>query len=160
MAFENMGTEVGKELGWEDTIEKESSFILLPEGDYQFKVTAFQRERHNGSEKLPACNKAVLTIGIDTPQGEASIKYNLFLHSRTEGMISAFFLAIGQKKHGEPFKMNWNKVVGATGACKVGTKTYNEKEYNEIKKFYDPEKDSVTVINSAAQQKAYQPGAF
>lgn len=160
MAFEDMGTVVEKELGWEDTIEKESSFILLPEGDYQFKVTAFQRERHNGSDKLPPCNKAVLTIEIDTPQGAASIRYNLFLHSRTEGMISAFFLAIGQKKHGEPFKMNWNKVIGATGTCHVKTKTYEGKEYNEIKKFYDPEKDSVTVINSGASQKAYQPGAF
>lgn len=139
MSFEDMGKEVGQELDWDGEIQKDpTEYILLPEGDYEFKVTKFQRERYNGGDKLPACNKAALTLTIETAEGEANINHNLFLHSRTEGMVSAFFIGIGLKKHGEPFKMDWNQVIGCTGRAKVGVKTYNDKQYNEIKRFYDP----------------------
>ena len=52
----------GRELGWEDVIEKENQFIILPEGDYDFTVESFDRARHNGSEKVPACNKAYISF--------------------------------------------------------------------------------------------------
>ena len=98
-----------KELQWDDTITKDASdFLLLPEGDYNFMVESFERGRHGGSEKLPPCNKAILTLRIDAPEGTAKITHNLFLHSKTEGMLSAFFTCIGQKKKGEPLKMNWD----------------------------------------------------
>ena len=54
----------GRELGWNDTIEHDSEYTLLPEGDYDFEVTRLERARHNGSAKLPACNKAVLTLRL------------------------------------------------------------------------------------------------
>ena len=58
MAFEQLGQAVPveeRELGWDDTIEKESAgFIILPEGDYEFKVLEFQRARHEGSEHRKA----------------------------------------------------------------------------------------------------------
>ena len=135
-------SEMERELGWDDEIEKDSGeFILLPEGDYDFTVESFERSRHGGSEKLPACNKAILRLRIDTEEGSALINHNLFLHTKTEGMISAFFTSIGQKKKGEKIKMNWNAVVGAKGRCKVGvhewTGTDGEKwQGNDIKKFY------------------------
>lgn len=135
-------SEMERELGWDDEIEKDSGeFILLPEGDYDFTVESFERSRHGGSEKLPACNKAILRLRIDTEEGSALINHNLFLHTKTEGMISAFFTSIGQKKKGEKIKMNWNAVVGAKGRCKVGvherTGTDGEKRQgNDIKKFY------------------------
>ena len=135
-------SEMERELGWDDEIEKDSGeFILLPEGDYDFTVESFERGRHGGSEKLPACNKAILRLRIDTGEGSALINHNLFLHTKTEGMISAFFTSIGQKKKGEKIKMNWNAVVGAKGRCKVGvhewTVTDGEKRQgNDIKKFY------------------------
>ena len=95
-------SEMERELGWDDEIEKDSGeFILLPEGDYDFTVESFERSRHGGSEKLPACNKAILRLRIDTEEGSALINHNLFLHTKTEGMISAFFTSIGQKKKGE-----------------------------------------------------------
>lgn len=129
-----------KELQWDDTIEKESSeFILLPEGDYEFMVESFERTRHNGSEKLPPCNKAILRLRIDTQQGTVYINHNLFLHTITEGMLSAFFSSIGQKKKGEPLRMNWSRVPGSTGRAKVGIRTYNGQQYNEIKRFYPNE---------------------
>ena len=103
-----MGNEDnGRELDWNDTIEKDSSdFITLPEGDYDFMVESFDRARHNGSDNLPPCNKAILKIRIDDPAGTVIVTHNLFLHTKVEGLISAFFSSIGQKKKGEQLRMN------------------------------------------------------
>lgn len=136
-----------RELGWEDIISKDADeyeYALLPEGDYNFTVESFERGRHPGSEKLPACNKAILTLRIDAPEGTVKIPHNLFLHSKTEGMLSAFFSSIGQKKKGEPLKMNWGAVTGATGKAKVSIHHYKNKngedrQSNQIKKFYPKE---------------------
>ena len=140
-----MENQVDRELQWDDTIEKESSdFVLLPEGDYNFVVDSFERGRHGGSEKLPACNKAVLKLRVESDKGTALITHNLFLHTKTEGLLSAFFESIGQKKKGEKMAMNWSRVPGATGRAKVGIHTYvnkdgEERQSNDIKKFYPKE---------------------
>jgi hypothetical protein len=150
--MDNMNT--GREFGWDDTIEKDSDFVLLPEGDYDFTVVGFERGRHSGSDKLPPCNKATVTLKIVTPQGETLVKHNLFLHSITEGMLCSFFTAIGQRKHGERVTMNWNAVVGAKGRCKLGVRKYNDNEYNEVKKFYEPDG------SAPATPAGFEPGRF
>lgn len=157
----------GYELGWDDTIENDSpDYILLPIGDYDFTVTALERQRYEPKEgaKLPPCNMAILTLEIECKEGTAHIKHNLYLHSSTEGLLCAFFTAIGQRKHGERSRMNWNAIIGAKGRCKVGIRTYKSKTsgedvtVNEIKKFYEP------VINNEAPtsgtSQGYIPGQF
>lgn len=153
--FDSMGTAIEKEFDWDDTIEKESpDFITLAEGDYEFEVISFERARYNGGEKLPACNQAKLKLQVTTEDGIATVQYNLFLHSRCEGMLSAFFNAIGQKKHGEKLKMDWGKVVGSKGRARIGTKVYNDKTYNEVKRFYEP--DATTQQTGTN----FKPGSF
>lgn len=140
-------TNIDKPLDWDEEILNDGNeFTLLPEGDCSFEVKKFERGRHNGSEKLPACNKAVLTIELRSDEtGEtATVEHNLFLHTKTEGMLSAFFAAIGQKKKGEPLRMNWQTVTGATGRCKVIVEDWTSKNgetmhSNRIKKFYAAE---------------------
>lgn len=155
--YNSMGTEVtdDRELGWEDEIQQDSAeYITLPEGEYEFTVKEFERARYNGGEKLPACNQAKLKLEVVTEKGTALINHNLFLHSRVEGMVSSFFVAIGQKKHGEKLKMNWSKVIGAKGRAKIGTREYNGNTYNEVKRFLEP---------AAATQPAgtnFKPGSF
>ncbi len=152
----NFGTEVDvdRELSWDDPIENDSpEFVVLPEGDYDFEVIEFERGRHNGSEKLPPCNKAVVHIKIEGKEGVSIIRHNLFLHTKTEGMLCAFFTAIGQRQKGEKVTMNWNAVVGSKGRAKVGIRTWKndngqEMTFNEIKKFYEP------------QSKSFTPGKF
>ncbi|AIX04340.1 hypothetical protein POF63_03155 [Streptococcus agalactiae] len=152
-----------REFGWDDTIQEDAKeFITLQPGDYVFTVTDFERARHTPNPqkigKLPACNKAVISLEIETDEGVASLKHNLFLHSSTEGMLSAFFGAIGQKKHGEPLKMNWNTVVGATGVCSVKNRTYNDNFYNEVKSMiYADSVDWTKVLNANTQPQAPQP---
>ena len=79
-------SEIGRELTWDDEIEKDGGeFSLLPEGDYDFTVKSFQRGRHSGSEKLPPCNKAELTITIWGQNESVNIKNKFILHSHVEG---------------------------------------------------------------------------
>jgi hypothetical protein len=145
----------GRELGWDDQIEHDNpEFVTLPEGDYNFEVIDFERARHAGSEKLPPCNKAIVHIKIQGPEGIAVIKHNLFLHSSTEGMLCAFFTGIGQRKKGEKVSMNWNAIIGSGGRAKVGVRTYDGKQYNEIKKFYEPEEGPQN------SNKGFQVGRF
>ena len=140
-----MADITGRELDWDVSIEKESDFILLPAGDYDFTVTGFERGRHGGSAKLPPCNKAVITLEItDAEGGRVTLTHNLFLHTITEGMLSAFFGSIGQKKHGEALSMNWSAVPGSTGRCKIVVRDWKnddgeDRQSNDIKKFYPKE---------------------
>ena len=116
-----------RELDWDSEISQESSYTILPEGEYPFSVASFERGYHNGSDKLPPCNKAILTIEIDGGKlGKSTVKHNLFISRRTEGILCEFFIAIGLK------------MPGAKGRCKVGIRTYNGNEYNEIKRFLEP----------------------
>ena len=154
-AYNNgMNNMEGHELGWDDTIQKENEFILLPAGDYDFVVKSYERGRFNGSEKMPACNQAIINIAINYNGKEVIIKHRLMLHTKVERILSEFFRGIGQKKKDEPLKMNWPMVPGSTGRCKIGTKTYNGNEYNEIKKFYPKDEMPVT------QTPNYNPGQF
>lgn len=162
----NQYNQAEREFGWDDTIQQDSAdFVLLPEGLYNFVVKGFERGRHmpnpQNPGKLPACNKATVSIEIDAAEGSTVLKHNLFLHSSTEGMLSAFFAAIGQKKKGEPLKMNWQTIVGARGVCKVGIRTYNGNQYNEVKAMlYPDDVNPSKVLNGQVQQvpqQAYNP---
>lgn len=164
---------VERELSWEDEIVSDGAqFVQLTPGDYQFTVTNFERGRHtpnpnNPNAKLPACNKAIITIEIETADGVSQLTHNLFLHTSTEGMLSAFFGAIGQKKHGEPLRMNWNAVIGSKGVARInkrkGSGEYADKEYDNIKSMiYADQVDWTKVLNAqgpAQGQPTYQTPA-
>lgn len=148
----------GHELDWDDEITKDSSeFSLLKPGKYPFTVKSWSRGQHNGSAKLPPCKMCELEIIVNDPStgDEALIKHRLYLHSKTEGLLSQFFVSIGLKKHGETLKMQWNKVPGATGYCNVYVDTWkgddgNERKSNKIKSFCDPAKVSAPTMASQA----------
>lgn len=140
-----MSEVMEREFGWDDQIENDGpEYVILPEGDYDFEVLSMERSRHGGSEKLPPCNKATLSIRITAENGDSTmVRHNLFLHSKCEGMLCAFFTAIGHRKHGEKISMNWNAVPGSRGRCKVKIRTWKgndgeDKQNNEIAKFYEP----------------------
>ncbi|MBP1044872.1 hypothetical protein I6N96_01170 [Enterococcus sp. BWM-S5] len=165
--MQNMNNQPDHELGWEDSIQQDApDYVLLTPGDYIFEVTKFERGRYTPgpNAKMPPCNEANLTLKVESPQGEAIIRHRLFLHSSTEGMLSAFFSAIGLKRKGEPTQMNWGAVLGATGACKVKNREYNGNKYNEVQSFYGkdasyyqdkPMPEIIQQLNQAAT--GYQP---
>ena len=163
-----------REFSWDDTIQKDSEFVLLPEGLYWFTVKNYDRGRHTPNPqklgKLPACPKATVYLQVVANEGETELRHNLFLHSSTEGMLSAFFGAIGQKRKGEPLRMDWNAIIGKVGVCKVGSREYNGNKYNEVKgMIYAEDVDYTKVLNAqpgqaqgyqAQPQQGFNPGQF
>lgn len=151
------GTE--RELDWNSSIENDNDFVLLDPGQYQFIVEKFERARHSGTPKLPPCNKAVLTLKVFDDSNSISIVHNLFLHSKTEGMLCQFFKSIGARKHGEKLVMDWSKVIGAKGYCKIKIDEFESNKEpgkklhsNKIDKFLDPEEESKAA--------SFEPGNF
>lgn len=159
-----MANEMERAFDWNDVIQNDSpEFIILPEGTYPFTVRSFERGEHtpgpNG--KLPPCKKAILTIDIDGGAlGSVTVTHNLFLHSRTEGLLCAFFTSIGQRKHGEQLTMNWQKVPGSRGLCKVIVteskgRDGKVRQYNNIERFLEPDEAA-----PAAPAQAWNAGKF
>ncbi len=150
-------------LDWDSEISQDSEFVLLPEGEYTFTVTKMERGYFNGSAKMSKCNKAELTIKVSAPDGKSTtVTHNLFLHRKCEGLLCAFFTSIGQRKHGETLRPNWQAVVGATGRCKVGIHEWTgndgqKRQSNEITRFLEPVAGAQQTAPVAA---GWTPGSF
>ena len=130
---------------WDAYIEKESEFVLLPEGDYDFTVTSFEKGWFDGSAKIEACNKAILALTINAPgRGSTIGKENILRSDKVEWKLCEFFRCIGQKQHGTGVKMNWNKVQGAKGRAHLVINEYtgndgNNYKNNKVARYLDPE---------------------
>lgn len=139
-------------IGWDDEITGDGQeFILLPEGDYDFEVVGFERGRFPGGKKLAPCNQAVLKLKVATPDGDAMISDNLLMCRPMQWKISAFLIAIGQKKKGEDVRPDWNAMVGATGRAKIGIRHWENAEKgtsgdsNQVEKYYPKEEKAFTA---------------
>jgi hypothetical protein len=136
----------GRELDWDDEIEDEGNpFRVLPEGDYRFIVKGYERGRFPGSAKIPECNKAVVTLQVTGAGGSGEFKEDFIMHTKMEWKLSAFYVAIGLKKHGEKLRMQWNNIIGKQGYCSVeihrweNQVTHKKYENNRVEAFFDPE---------------------
>ena len=79
-------------MDWGDVIESDGQeHKVLPEGDYDFTITKFERGRFPGSPKIPPCNKAILTLSVNG----ITIKTDLILYKTLEWKLAAFFRSIG-----------------------------------------------------------------
>lgn len=166
-------------MGWDDEIENDGEgFRVLPEGEYDFTVENYTRARYDG-DKMKPCPMAEVSIRIHDKDGDVTIIENLYLNKKFEWKLCQFFTAIGARKRGEQFHMNWNIVKGATGRCKIFVDKWtgkNGKEYegNKISAFLEPDSVSDQVsdqrgqssgytqepLTSAAQPRKWVPGSF
>lgn len=145
------------EIAFDGVISKDSQeFVTLRPGEYQFRVKDLEKSRSKGEGKLPPTNMVIVTCEINSDQGFASIREYLLLHSSTEWKLSQFFGSIGQKKKGEPLRMDWNKVIGATGKCKVTNRENNGNTYNQIAEFILPD----DYDSNQSTGSGWQAGAF
>lgn len=150
------------EMGWEDTIHNEGApFQTVPEGDYYFVVEKFERARHSGSEKIPPCNKAILTLAISNPEHCGKVITTLFLFHSVQWKLFQFFTSIGQCSSGDEIKMNWSLVPGAKGRCHVGIRSWSgndgkQHQNNEVTEFLAPENQPVQPAGSSPKYTAGQ----
>lgn len=145
-----------REYGWDDEIQNEDAFTLLPAGDYEFEIVKYERARHEGSDKIPPCNKAVVTFRV----GETTLTENFLLCSTLEWKLSQLFLSVGLKRHGEPLRMNWQALSGKRGVCKVIVHKYMkdgaEREINRIDKLYAYDEQPQNIIKLGGAQPPQQ----
>lgn len=154
-------TESAKALAWDGEIDDDGQgFVLLPDGVYPFRVVKVERMQFKGSAKLPPCPQAALVIEVDGgPAGVATLRHNLFLTTKTSGFLCEFFRAIGQRAHGQKYRMDWGKVPGATGTCKVVVEPYEKRDgtvgqSNKIVRFLDPGTRAPAQVTHAAPAEA------
>lgn len=167
----------GAALDWDDEIQyTESSFILLPEGEYPFTVTGFDRQNYDGSEKIPPCRMAVLHLAVDGgDQGTANVDERIYLHTSVMWKLSEFFVSIGQLQKDGSVRMNWPAVPGSTGRLKLSVNKYvsnrdgKERTNNRVEHFLPPEAgqpapayQQMAPGQQAANQQpgTYQPPAY
>lgn len=138
--------DMGREFSWDDEITKESSFVELPPGDYDFTIDHYERSRSKGSDKIPPSNMAIVYFNIRTPDGqEVQIRENYILHEKLEWKLSELFRGVGLKKKGETLRMNWPALPGLTGRAKVSLNPDRNdptKKFNHIEKLYPKEDTS------------------
>lgn len=145
--------ELGRELGWDDTITNESKdFEPVPAGDYEFMIEKYERSRSTGEGKLPPCNMAVVYFTIYDRDREVEIRENYILHEKLMWKLSELFVSVGlAKPEDKEIKMNWPMLAGRKGRAKVkvepGVKDPN-KQFNRIDKLYPYEAPK------------FQPGRF
>lgn len=136
-------TGVDAGMDWNDVIESDGrEFIILPEGDYAFTVSKFERGFFPGSAKLSPCNKATLILQVKTNEGVANARTDLLLNRRLEWRLASFFRSIGQKKRGEKVIMDWTHIVGSQGRAHFKPHTYTDKngslcKANNVERFID-----------------------
>ena len=141
-----MAQDLGRAFTWEDEAEvQDSQFELLPEGEYDYEVVGFKRERFAGSSKMAACPIAVLTLRCTSPKASGTGFCRLFLNSKVVWRITAFFKSCGLMRPDTPegtrFPMTlFEQVIGCTGKVKVtitksegaNGKTYENNDYQFV----------------------------
>ena len=136
---------------WDSEIEDipAPTFELMPEGDYEFTVTDFERGFWNGSDKskVPPCKQATyeLTFLFRNAQGEECVQklsYRLRLDQSVAVKIGNFFNGIGLHTSGDGMKTPpWDRAVGCRGIAKITcyTSPKNGKEYSQVDDVYTKE---------------------
>ena len=140
-----MASTKGYAIGWDDEIidPGEPEFVLLMPGVYDFTVTGFERGHFDGSEKMDACSMAKLTLRCTNGVQETTVFTNLFLSSAVAFKLSKFAKSIGDMpagdSKGQKFHVDWNNIIGKSGKCRIKTRVYNGKDYNDVDDFIVPD---------------------
>ena len=160
-----MASTKGYAIGWDDEIidPGEPEFVLLTPGIYDFTITGFERGHFNGSEKMDACSMAKLTLKCSNGVQETTVFTNLFLSSAVAFKLSKFAKSIGDmpagSTTGQKFHVDWNNIIGKSGKCRIKTRVYSGKDYNEVDDFIVPDPAAAPAPAPAPMPQA-APAAY
>lgn len=112
---------------------------LLEAGEYDYTVTGYERKQYAGGPKIPPCPELDITVYVDGAQ----ITERLFLTKSMQWKLAQFMVSCGLKKHGEEARVDFSRLVGATGRCEVGVHSWTgndgaERKSNQIKRWLYP----------------------
>ena len=136
--------------GWDDVVTdpQEDSSILLPAGDYPFRVTKMERGNHEPKPggKLQACKKAKVSIVVDGgPLGELNMIDDFFLVSSLDWKVCDLFESLGLRKkaaQGQPKAPldigMFGSIAGYGGTLTIKQETYKDVTRNKVGKYLEP----------------------
>lgn len=161
--FNNNASGMDNEfLSWDGSfVAEESQFTTLKDGDYPFEVTKIERKMYDGnSQKIPnGAPYAEVSLRFDGgEQGNTTVTERLYLLKSLAWKLTEFFGSIGQAPVvGQPFKPNWNTVVGSHGVATLTIHKYTgrdgqERSNNQVKKFKKGGQPPQAPVQPAQQQ--------
>lgn len=145
-------------------------WTLLPEGFYPFRVEKMERERYQGSQKMPQCPMAKLTLAVAGTDGrETSVQQRLYITRNRLWKVSRFMESVGRGRN-EAGKViiDWGGIEGMGGFVKLKVRSYTgrdgqERQTNDVEWFVKPEEQQEAwesydaACRAAAAQAAPAP---
>lgn len=152
-------------------------WTLLPEGFYPFRVERMERERYQGSQKMPQCPMAKLTLAVTGADGrDTSVQQRLYITRNQLWKVSRFMESVGRGRNEQgKVIIDWGGIEGAAGWVKLKVRSYTgrdgqERQTNDVEWFVKPEEQQQAwesydaACRAAAAQAApapqQQPGGY
>lgn len=149
---------------------RHGEWTLLPEGFYPFRVERMERERYQGSQKMPQCPMAKLTLSVTGADGrDTTVRQRLYITRNQLWKVSRFMESVGSGRN-EAGKViiDWGGIEGSTGWVKLKVRSYTgrdgqERQTNDVEWFVKPEeqeeawKSYDAACRAAAAQAAPAP---
>lgn len=149
---------------------RHGEWTLLPEGFYPFRVERMERERYQGSQKMPQCPMAKLTLSVTGADGrDTTVQQRLYITRNQLWKVSRFMESVGRGRNGAgKVIIDWGGIEGSTGWVKLKVHSYTgrdgqERQTNDVEWFVKPEeqeeawKSYDAACRAAAAQAAPAP---
>ena len=149
---------------------RHGEWTLLPEGFYPFRVERMERERYQGSQKMPQCPMAKLTLSVTGADGrDTTVQQRLYITRNRLWKVSRFMESVGRGRNGAgKVIIDWGGIEGSTGWVKLKVRSYTgrdgqERQTNDVEWFVKPEeqeeawKSYDAACRAAAAQAAPAP---
>ena len=137
----------------------EGGYVLLPDGEYPFKVTKFEKERFGGSEKMPACWSALVTLECDGGElGRSYVTHHLYMVKKQAWKVKQLFVGVGLvAADAKQFTPPWNQLVGAAGVARLGHHEHNGRTYGDVERILSPAEAAEAAAKSVTQAAPAAP---
>ena len=145
-------------------------WTLLPDGFYPFRVERMERERYQGSQKMPQCPMAKLTLSVTGADGrDSAVQQRLYITRNQLWKVSRFMESVGRGRNGAgKVIIDWGGIEGSTGWVKLKVRSYTgrdgqERQTNDVEWFVKPEEQQEAwesydaACRAAAAQAAPAP---
>lgn len=148
----------------------DGGWTLLPEGFYPFRVERMERERYQGSQKMPQCPMAKLTLSVTGADGrDTTVQQRLYITRNQLWKVSRFMESVGRGRNGAgKVIIDWGGIEGTGGFVKLKVRSYTgrdgqERQTNDVEWFVKPEEQQEAwesydaACRAAAAQAAPAP---
>ncbi len=139
---------------------EDNSFVVLPEGDYHFRVYSHEVVIATSDKLPPNTKQVVVTLEVPSAQGTAKVRHYLNIYKKALFAIRQFTDCIKlTEEHGKA-NINLDKMDGLTGICHLISQVANSgNEYNRVDTLYAPSKAPLITENDEAWEQ-FQTAQF